>query len=94
MYAGSIRSSKDRAQVVWILDAVQHHQERRTRRTRYEFRDAVVRRSVDFSHHSLVHAVMCIAVERIRRDAAGTHAALTRERDELRQTRVTAFTNS
>ena len=37
---------------------------------------------------------MCIAVERIRRDAAGTHAALTRERDELRQTRVTAFTNS
>ena len=65
-----------------------------TRRARYEFGDAVVRRAVDISHHSLVHAVMCIAVERIRRDTAGAHAALTRERDEFRQTRVTAFTNA
>ena len=54
--AGRIGGSKDRAEVVRILDAVEHDDQRRTSGAAHQFVEAVIGGVVDVSDDSLMHA--------------------------------------
>ena len=48
----------NRAEIVWILDAVEDDHERRVRRAADDLLNAVVGDLLDFSDHTLMHAAV------------------------------------
>ncbi len=82
--AGRVDRPQDRADVLRILDAVEHDEERRAgRRRRDEIADRVVARRVDVGDHALMHAAARRALERRDVDPLDRHASLPRERDRF-----------
>src|SRR5262245_1090106 len=91
--AGRIRRSEDRTEVVRIFDAVQDHDQWRTRGALHEFIKAVVRRIVDVSHHSLMDASTRASREQIRSDVLWPDAMRCGEREQIAHAIVATLGN-
>ena len=85
--AGGIDRAQDRSDVVRILDAVEHDDERRPRRADHQILDAEVRRGIlHVGDDALVHAAARReSIELVGLHATHRNALLLRQRDALRR---------
>ena len=90
MRARGIHASQDRADVVRVLDAVEHDEQRRTVGVLHEVADAVVPRGAHFGDHALMHAVATAPVEFAGLDAFHRNAVLGGQRQQALQPLVVA----
>jgi hypothetical protein len=91
VHAGRIGRPENRADVMRILDAIEHHDERRPRRCRRDdLLDAVLLRRLELGDDSLVHAATRRPIERLCVHAIHRHPARVRKRQRLLDAAIAA----
>jgi hypothetical protein len=83
MRARGIDRAQDRANVVRILDPVEHDDERGALGVSYQFLDTPRRDVLDLRHDTLVHAATRVPIQHVRRHASYSYSPLGGERQHL-----------
>ena len=80
---GRIGCSQDRADIVRILDAIEHDDERSPVRAAHQLRDAVLGAFLDVGNDSLMNTAARLPLQDIPWNLTHGHTVVGRERDEL-----------